>query len=281
LEEKIEARSLHLAYEGRDGVIRRTHVECSPQPQKVSSSLMDFAFPLQPKEEATVVLTIACESTGRVRSSRSYEHAFHEAKERSEASKANDCLIETSNTQFNEWLECSYQDIRMMVTETPEGPYPYAGLPWFSAPFGRDGIITALEYLWVNPDIAKGVLAYLASTQATQVVPEQDAEPGKILHESRKGEMAALGEEWMDTWGDRDGDGFVEYARRSANGFIHQGWKDSFNAVFHADGRPQRDPLPCVKCRAMSMRRSSGRPHSPPYWDNLKWPLVSHSRPGC
>ena len=94
LEERIEAGSLHFAYEGRDGVIRRTHVECSPQPQKISSSLMDFAFPLQPKEEATFVLTIACESTGRVRSSRSYDHAFHEAKERSETSKANDCAIE-------------------------------------------------------------------------------------------------------------------------------------------------------------------------------------------
>lgn len=287
LDEKIDGGSLHFAYEGLDGVIRRTHIESAPQPQKVSSSLMDFAFPLQPKEEATVVLTIACEAIGRVRSTRSYERAFHEAKECVETSKTADCLIVTSNTQFNEWLECSYQDIRMMVTETSEGPYPYAGLPWFSAPFGRDGIITALEYLWINPDIAKGVLSYLASHQATQTLPEQDAEPGKILHESRKGEMAALGEvpfgcyygsidstplfvvlagayyertrdvdfikkiwpniiraiEWIDTWGDRDGDGFVEYARRSHNGLVHQGWKDSFNAVFHADGRSAEGPI--------------------------------------
>lgn len=287
LPERIEAGSLHFAYEGLDGVIRRTHVECSPHPQKISSSQMDFAFRLQPKEEATYVLTVACESTGLVRSSRSYDHAFHEAEERLETAKANDCAIETSNTQFNEWLDRSLQDIHMLVTETPEGLYPYAGLPWFSAPFGRDGIITALEYLWVNPDIAKGVLTYLASTQATEVAPEQDAEPGKILHESRKGEMAALGEvpfgcyygsidatplfvvlagayyertgdvgfiekiwphitralEWMNTWGDRDGDGFVEYTRRSPNGLVHQGWKDSSNAVFHADGRPAEGPI--------------------------------------
>ena len=287
LPERIEAGSLHFAYEGCDGVIRRSHIECSHRPHNISASHMDFTFRLQPKEEATVVLTIACESNGRLRSTRSYDHAFHEAEERLETAKANDCSIETSNRQFNEWLDRSSQDIRMMVTETPEGLYPYAGLPWFNAPFGRDGLITALEYLWVNPEIARGVLTYLASTQATQVIPEQDAEPGKILHESRKGEMAALGEvpfgcyygsidatplfvvlagayyertgdvgfiqkiwphilralEWMNTWGDRDGDGFVEYARCSSNGLVHQGWKDSWNAVFHADGRPAEGPI--------------------------------------
>jgi len=276
-----------LGYEGLDRVDRRVILRCVPAPSAVDADGIRFDTLLPAGEVAQWDFTISCEAGRRIRADLSYEHALAEVEQDLRSASADDCLIVTSNAQFNMWLNRSLADLHMMVSDTPDGPYPYAGVPWFSTPFGRDGLITAFEFLWVNPSIARGVLAYLAATQAREVVPEQDAEVGKILHETRKGEMAALNEipygryygsidatplfimlagayyertgdqafitqiwpnielalQWIDRAGDLDGDGFVEYSRRSKDGLIHQGWKDSQDAVFHADGRPAEGPI--------------------------------------
>jgi glycogen debranching enzyme len=277
-----------LGYEGLDGVARRSRLEFSPAPRRLTPTDAFFAVALDPQEEATFLLTVACE-TGSGESPRppEYEAAFERTADSMRATKHRACDVYTSNEQFNHWVNRSLADLAMMVTRTPQGLYPYAGVPWFSTPFGRDGIITALQTLWVDPDIARGVLTYLAAVQADAVSPEQDAEPGKILHETRGGEMAALREipfaryygsvdstplfvllagayyertadrsfaeviwphvvralSWIDEHGDRDGDGFVEYFRATPEGLAQQGWKDSQDSVFHADGTLAQGPI--------------------------------------
>lgn len=189
---KVDAGELILGYKGLDGVLRRTHVACSPGPREISASEIRLDVNLPPKGEQAYVLTICCDSDEKSAKRRKAEatapvkpfKAAHEREPR----------IYSGNEQFNDWLNRSTADLHMMLTDTPHGPYPYAGVPWFSAAFGRDGIITALETLWALPEISRGVLSFLAATQATATDPESDAEPGKIVHETRHGEMAALKE---------------------------------------------------------------------------------------
>lgn len=294
LEPVVGEDNVVLAYRGLDGLVRRTQIHFAPPPRQLTSSEAQFELTLAPQEEATFFVTFAFE-TGRLASSLlRYEQAASQAAASLQEASAQACDIYTSNEQFNEWVNRSLSDLQLMITNTPAGPYPYAGVPWFSTPFGRDGIFTALECLWLYPSISRGVLTFLANTQATDFIPEQDAEPGKILHETRKGEMAALGEipfgryygsvdatplfvllagayyertgdrallesiwpnvekalHWIDTHGDADGDGFVEYYRRSPKGLVQQGWKDSHDSIFHADGTLAEGPIALCEVQA-------------------------------
>jgi glycogen debranching enzyme len=287
LRPEVRGGCVTLGYRGRDGGVRRTLLEFAPAPPLLTASAARLDLSLGPRQEAVFTLTIGCERQPATPRLLSFPDARTEAGADLERYRAWSGHLRTSNGQVNAWVRRAVSDLHMLTTELPTGPYPYAGVPWFNTPFGRDGIITALECLWLRPALARGVLAYLASTQATEVIPEQDAEPGKILHETRNGEMALLREMpfgryygsvdatpmfvllagayyertgdrafveglwphveaalgWIDRYGDRDGDGFVEYHRQAGDGLIHQGWKDSDDAVFHADGSPARGPI--------------------------------------
>ncbi len=283
----VEGGVVVLPYEGLDQVVRRTRLEFSPRPAVLSERRAHFELALRPREEAVLEVTVSCERAGETARVLPYSQAQADAAAALARAEGEACTVLTSNEQFNALLRRAVADLHMMTTQTACGPYPYAGVPWFSTPFGRDGILTALECLWLNPGLARGVLAYLAATQATEVIPAQDAEPGKILHETRRGEMAALGEipfgryygsvdatplfvllagayfertadhpfiesiwpnvesalRWIDTYGDADGDGFVEYRRHSPQGLVQQGWKDSHDSIFHADGSLAEAPI--------------------------------------
>src|SRR5207248_4614980 len=147
-----------------------------------------------PHSPVVLSCAIRCERQQRPVPPKAFEVAESAALAAIERTRAEYAIVETSSERFNLWVRRSAADLRMLVSTTRYGSYPYAGVPWFSTPFGRDGLITGLQTLWVNPRIARGVLEYLGETQADRVEPAQDAEPGKILHETRSSEMARLGE---------------------------------------------------------------------------------------
>jgi glycogen debranching enzyme len=302
---EVASDRVMLAYRGLDGVIRRSRIYFSQAPSQLTSTAARFDLLLEPHQEEVIHVIVGCERDGSMPRLLSVQDARNEAESNREGYKSWSCHLQTSNDQFNGWIDRAAADLYMMTTELPTGPYPYAGVPWFNTPFGRDGIITALECLWLRPNLARGVLAYLASTQAERVVPEEDAEPGKILHETRTGEMAALrempfgryygsvdatplfivlagayfrrtGDEafirslwsnieaalaWIDRYGDRDGDGFIEYDRLSASGLLHQGWKDSDDAIFHGDGTFAEPPIALCEVQgyAYAAKRAGAR----------------------
>jgi glycogen debranching enzyme len=287
LPDLVEGNAAILGYKGLDGVLRRTRLEFSPRPASLTTREACFQITLKPKEEESIYSTVSCERNPGGKQFEPFHTAFRGLQRDFDRTGIDECRITTTSESFTAWLTRSAADLRMLIEGNPEGPYPYAGVPWFNTVFGRDGIITALECLWMAPRIAEGVLNYLAETQATEEIREQDAEPGKILHEMRRGEMAAMKEvpfaryygsvdstplfvvlagayfvrtgnlaflkqiwsnikralHWMDEYGDCDRDGFVEYEQRSSKGLVQQGWKDSHDSVFHADGRMAEPPI--------------------------------------
>ena len=193
LEPQIDGSSVTLSYEGLDRVVRETLLQCNLTPQRSSGSRFDFEITLRPKQHVSLELDIGCNVEGSKRFV-GYSEALSSSHFELAALAKGFPQISSSNSRFSDWIARSASDLEMMIAGNPEENYPYAGVPWFSTVFGRDGIITALQTLWLNPDIAKGVLAFLALTQAKEADAFADAEPGKILHEMRHGEMAATRE---------------------------------------------------------------------------------------
>ncbi len=180
-----------LSYHGLDDIKRLTRLIFSPFPTKLTEQRASYTLFLEPRQSRNIYVTAACEiREGPARIMPSFDQAYEQACARVGEYDQSDCEITSSSGQFNEWVNRSLADIRLMTTETPQGRYPYAGIPWFSTAFGRDGIITAMELLWVAPELARGVLQFLAFRQAEEEDRPSDAEPGKILHETRSGEMA-------------------------------------------------------------------------------------------
>lgn len=294
LESRILDNRVIPGYCGLDEIKRYTQLKFTPQPERLTETEAHFGITLQPGGEEVLELTVNCDMELARSDTPVFNDALHQMQHTRHRLNRNGCDIRTSNELFNSWLGRARSDLLMMLTGREEDCYLYGGVPWYSTAFGRDGIIAAWGYLWVNPVIARGALRFLSATQAREYNDEQDAQPGKIIHETRKGEMAALGEipfklyygsidstllylllmadyvrhtgdrdlldelwphvdlalQWIDRYGDIDGDGFIEYQKRSLHGLNHQGWKDSDDSMFHSDGTPAQGSIALCEVQA-------------------------------
>jgi glycogen debranching enzyme len=193
LPSRAHGRSIELGYRGRDGLVRTTCIAFSSNPQSISATGAEFVIRVERGSVAELFIEIAT-SMAELPSAQRYTSTERQLNQAMQRRIAQGASINTSGRLFNEWIGKSRSDLALLTTPLETGPYPYAGIPWFATQFGRDAIITAMQTLWVNPELAAGVLAFLASTQARTESSFRDSQPGKIMHETRRGEMALLDE---------------------------------------------------------------------------------------
>ncbi len=280
-----------FAYVGEDELFRETVINFEPGPESVvfeeGRARVTWNITLEPGAETMIFITFEPSEGGKRKRSRSFVTAEASVKAAHDRWRDEGSAIHTNNELFDKFANASVRDLRALMTPTEGGEIIAAGIPWYVAPFGRDSLLTAYEMLLFNPAIAQGTLKVLAQHQARKDDAVRDAEPGKILHEIRAGELArsgyiphspyygsvdatplfvmlaaayyrwtndistlvalrpaiesALG--WMDSFGDLDGDGFIEYLRRAPGGMDNQGWKDSGDGIVHADGSLAEPPI--------------------------------------
>lgn len=189
----LRERGVCLAYRGLDSVVRSTDIEFNLEPVSISAGCAEFQIALERGAVQRVYLEIST-SRAEAASSERYERALHATKRQARQRLEGGGFLRSGGRLFDQWIDRSRSDLALLTTHLPTGPYPYAGIPWFSTQFGRDAIITALQTLWLDPPLAAGVLRFLAHSQATETSTFRDSEPGKIMHETRRGEMAATRE---------------------------------------------------------------------------------------
>ena len=278
-----------------EGFPARTLVHLAPSPDDAEGAAASYRLQLGPGETWQLVVGVqwllngtpeldAAEFETRIREDR---------RERDESlaawwKSAPQLRAPNEPTLERTWEQSLADLAALRLRWAGSGMVPAAGLPWFMTLFGRDTLITSLQEMILGPEAAAGALRALAEAQADVDDPERDAEPGKIVHELRRGKTALVwtdryygtvdatplflvllselwrwtGDdsivleleqaarralEWIDTSGDRDGDGFVEYLRRASHGIDNQNWKDSYNSMVFRDGSLAHAPIAAVE----------------------------------
>lgn len=287
--------SVTLAYDGLDGGRRCVTLVFSRIPTECGGSRARFDLDLEPGGTAELFIAVHADCVDPPIPDRiAFLAGLRSCKRSLRKCTRRLRRVQTTNEQFNCWLDRATADLSLLITQLETGPYPYAGIPWFSVPFGRDAIVTGFQTLWLDPSLSRGVLDFLAANQATETSAFRDSAPGKIMHETRRGEMARLDEVpfrsyfggvdstplfvmlagayyrrtgdvaflrtlwpniqralgWIDAARAEDKTPFLTYHRGADTGLRNQGWKDSDDSVFHADGTLADGPIALVEVQA-------------------------------
>jgi glycogen debranching enzyme len=290
LEPRVEDRQLCFLYRGLDGATIRSRVAFAEAPDELRGDLAAWRLRLAPNEPRVLEWQVLPDTVADDRASTTWFDPDPVRRQYDEW--RNECAAwSTDVAEFNTALEQSGVDLRGLYGEAGGEPVIYAGIPWYTTVFGRDSIITSLQALPLTPRIARDTLRYLAHYQGEKEDAFTEEQPGRIMHELRRGELARAGEiphvpyygtidatplwlillhetwrwtadddllrellpnarralDWIDRFGDRDGDGFVEYHRTSEKGLVNQGWKDSGDGVPFPDGTLPEPPIALVE----------------------------------
>jgi glycogen debranching enzyme len=286
--------AIHFAYRGRDGRVVGSAIRFRDTPDTIDERGARWAFRLMPGAPVELEWTIGS-AAPRGRPSAVADGALDQRRPRLTLAYdawRHECSCWASQVEtFDASITRAVDDLRSLYIGGDGDGVISAGIPWYSTVFGRDSVITSLETLSLNPRIAIDTLRYLARHQGTKENAYTEEQPGRIMHELRRGEMARSGEiphvpyygtidatplwlvllhetwrwtgddalvrellpnarralDWIDRYGDLDGDGLVEYARTSERGLVNQGWKDSGDGVPFPDGRLPAPPIALVE----------------------------------
>lgn len=319
---EVGERSLGFFYRGLDGLLLESDVTFLEPPTRLGARGVEWEISLAAGERRELRWEIAPgpgeapmeeESDGVAMEGRAIERQHIRLAETYARWRSECAQWHTDIAEFNTTLRQAVDDLRSLYIRDAREEIICAGIPWYCTPFGRDSIITALQTLALNPRIAIDTLRYLARHQGEKEDAFTEEQPGRIMHELRRGELARNAEiphipyygsvdatplwivllhetwrwtgdddlardllphaeralEWIDRYGDLDGDGFVEYSRTSSKGLVNQGWKDSGDGIPWPDGALPEPPIALVevqgyvhdaKARMAQLMDAFGRP---------------------
>jgi glycogen debranching enzyme len=194
---KADRRSAVFAYVGEDGVFRETRIAFELEPTAIEVDdeqvVATWRLRLEPTQTELIALTVEPRADGSSAPDHSFDAVMHDLRRSYEAWERSSTRVWTDNELYNSLLSRGLRDLRALLTPSPHGSLVAAGIPWFVAPFGRDSLLTCHQTLMINPELTRTTLEVLAAFQADEVDEWRDAQPGKILHELRQGELAGAG----------------------------------------------------------------------------------------